>query len=295
MLSWDINAARIPLNEDCWLGINGVSQATMTAYHAGVQQYVASLSSAGIYAILDLHRSAPGSIPSTAVQAMPDADHAPAFWSSVAATFARNPAVLFDIINEPYLNNKVAPGVTNPWSCWLSGCTLDEVFEQNPAQQTVTMQWKSSGMQALVTAIRNAKATQPILVEGLGWGSDLSGWLSHEPVDPDGQLVASVHVYPSDPCGNGTEGCWTSQYAPVAQQVPIITGEIGEADCVALFINQYMQFADTAGISYLAWEWGPPQSGCTSGNGDFGLISDWSGTPTLEGADYKAHLVGLSS
>jgi endoglucanase len=25
--SWDTNAVRVPLNEDCWLGINGVSSA----------------------------------------------------------------------------------------------------------------------------------------------------------------------------------------------------------------------------------------------------------------------------
>ena len=51
MTSWHINAVRIPLNEDCWLGINGPSVTMMTAYRAGVQQYVAALNSHAIYAI----------------------------------------------------------------------------------------------------------------------------------------------------------------------------------------------------------------------------------------------------
>ena len=27
MKAWNINAVRVPLNEDCWLGINGVASA----------------------------------------------------------------------------------------------------------------------------------------------------------------------------------------------------------------------------------------------------------------------------
>lgn len=55
-----------------------------------------------IYGILDLHWTAPGSQVAFEQQPMPDQDHSPAFWSSVASTFKSKPAVVFDLFNEPY-------------------------------------------------------------------------------------------------------------------------------------------------------------------------------------------------
>ncbi|MGH3261032.1 MAG: cellulase family glycosylhydrolase, partial [Trebonia sp.] len=54
MHSWGINAVRIPLNEDCWLGINGV-QIGGGAYQAPVEKLVRDLERSGFYVILDLH------------------------------------------------------------------------------------------------------------------------------------------------------------------------------------------------------------------------------------------------
>ena len=47
---------------------------------------------------------------------MPDADHAPDFWTSVANTFKNNSAVIFDLYNEPYLDNN--QDTTAGWECW---------------------------------------------------------------------------------------------------------------------------------------------------------------------------------
>ena len=106
MAAWHINAVRVPLNEDCWLGINGVSPSYGgAAYQTAIENYVTLLNSYGIYAILDLHWTAPGTTPATAQEPMPDQDHSPAFWTSVASTFSGNPAVLFDLFNEPYPAN----------------------------------------------------------------------------------------------------------------------------------------------------------------------------------------------
>src|SRR5947209_13556121 len=82
--SWHTNAVRIPLNEDCWLGINGVNAAYAGAnYQSAVGSYVSALHAAGLFAILDLHWNAPGTTLATGQQVMADADHSPAFWSSV--------------------------------------------------------------------------------------------------------------------------------------------------------------------------------------------------------------------
>src|SRR5579859_3505420 len=44
MTAWHIDAVRLPLNEDCWLGINGVDpQWGGPAYRAAIGDYVATL------------------------------------------------------------------------------------------------------------------------------------------------------------------------------------------------------------------------------------------------------------
>src|SRR5438309_6742039 len=61
MLTWKVNAVRIPLNEDCWLAINGInSQYSGTTYINAVVDYVNRLNAHGIVAIPNLHFSAPG-------------------------------------------------------------------------------------------------------------------------------------------------------------------------------------------------------------------------------------------
>ena len=63
----------------------------------------------------------------------------------------------------------------------------------------------------MVNAIRATGATQPILLGGLSYANDLSGWLAHEPVDPEHQLAASFHNYYGESCD--TTSCWTTTIA----------------------------------------------------------------------------------
>jgi endoglucanase len=271
--SWHTNVVRVPLNEDCWLGINGAAAAYSGAtYQAAIVNYVNLLHANGLYAILDLHWSAPGTQQATGQQAMVDSDHGPAFWSSVATAFKNDPAVLFDLYNEPEFIS---------WDCWLNG--------QPAGSSTCPVSWAVAGMQALVNSVRAAGATQPIMVGGVAYANDLSQWLSHEPADPQHALVASLHVYNFNTC-NSTS-CWTSQDAPVAAQVPIVTGEIGEDDGGHGFIDSYMSWADGLGIGYLGWTW--DTWGC--GNTPV-LISDYTGTPCQTfGTGYQAHLAQMAA
>ena len=270
MASWDINAVRVPLNEDCWLGINGVNPAVSgAAYRAAIVAYVDLLHTYGLVAILDLHWSAPGAQLATGQQVMADADHSPAFWSSVATTFKDDPGVVFDLYNEPH---------DISWACWLGGCTT-------------AAGWQAAGMQSLIDAVRSTGATQPVMAGGLAWSNDLSGWLANEPSDPDHQLVASLHMYSFNACV--TAACWNSEVAPVAAVVPVVTGELGENDCAHSFIDTYMAWADAHGISYLGWTWdASPYWTCTGGPT---LITDYSGTPSGMGAGLHTHLLALAA
>jgi endoglucanase len=266
MASWHINAARVPLNEDCWLNINGVNSAYAgAAYQSAVQSYVNLLHQYGIYAILDLHWNAPGTTQATGQQVMPDADHAPAFWTSVASFFKSDPALLFDLYNEPH---------DVSWRCWRDGCESGG--------------WRSAGMQTLVSAIRRSGARQPIMLGGLAWANDLSSWLRYEPSDPLHQLVASFHVYNFNTCA--TPACWDETVAPVAARVPVVTGELGEDDCGHGFIDRYMAWADAHAVSYLGWTWDTWNCG-----GGPALISSYDGTPTPFGLGFRQHLAALAA
>ena len=81
-------------------------------------------------------------------------------------------------------------------------------------------------MQTLVNAVRSTGANNVIMLGGLKWSKDLTGWLSHEPADSDHNLAASWHSYNFNACN--TRSCWTAQIAPVIAKVPVIAGEIGE-------------------------------------------------------------------
>jgi len=265
MASWHINAVRIPLNEDCWLDINGVNPAYAGAtYRAAIQSYVNLLHQYGLYAILDLHWNAPGTTKSTGQQVMADADHSPAFWTSVASFYKTDPAVLFDLYNEPH---------DISWSCWLNGCSVG-----SPA-------WTTAGMQSLVSAVRATGATQPIMVGGLAWSNDVSGWWANRPADPANALVASFHNYNFNVCD---PTCWNTTVAPLAAQVPVVTGELGENDCAHGYIDQYMAWADAHGISYLGWTWDTWD--CANGPA---LITNYDGTPTAFGIGFRDHLASL--
>ena len=278
MVAWRIDAVRVPLNEDCWLGINGVSAAVGgAAYRHAIEKYVQTLESHGIVAILDLHWLAPGKNVASGQWPVPDLDHAPRFWASVARAFASNHGVIFDLFNEPY---------TTSWSCWLNGCAT----RFTPARRTVS--YESAGMQALVNAVRATGATQPIMLGGLNYSSDDSQWLDFEPADPDHQLIVSFHTYNFGGCN--TEACWNSTIGPLAAKLPVVTGELGEGGCKQTYIDRYMSWADAHGVSYLAWAWDAtaPPSGwrCSSGPA---LIKNYNGIPTAFGAGLKSHLARL--
>jgi Cellulose binding domain/Cellulase (glycosyl hydrolase family 5) len=275
MLTWGVTIVRVPLNEDCWLGLNGepADGTTAAQYQQDVMNYVNLLKSNGLIIILDLHWTAPGSQKATGQMAMPDADHAPTFWTSVANTFKSNSSVIFDLFNEPF---------TTSWSCWLNGSTAAQTSPCTDVGFAV------AGMQSLVNAVRATGATTPLMLGGLAYSNDLSQWLQNKPTDPDNSLIASTHIYNFNACSSTS--CWNAQIAPVAAKVPVIAGEVGENDCAHGFIDGLMSWLDSQKIGYLAWTWSAYNCSSTPA-----LITDYTGTPTAYGLGFKNHLLSFGT
>ncbi|MGZ4250017.1 MAG: glycoside hydrolase family 5 protein [Solirubrobacteraceae bacterium] len=315
--SWNANAVRVPLNEDCWLGINGQPNSsqgppaplTAAGYQQAVEDYVKDLHAHGLYAILDLHWTAPGTTVANSQEPMPDA-HSVAFWQSVAQTFKSDPAVVFDVFNEPFdptdpkSGDDADPQDQVSWDCWEhGGCSTAAYTDNGSGTARTATKYQVVGMQALVDAIRGAGATQPVMVGGLDYANDLSQWAAHAPNDPLNQEAASFHNYMGKSCDNVT--CWNAQIAPVAANVPVVTGEFDEdnyieAHCAnrtpSTFDADYMTWADQHGIGYLAWGWWvlsqseKDDAGCSA----FYLLDNYDGTPAPpNGTALHGHLLSL--
>jgi aryl-phospho-beta-D-glucosidase BglC (GH1 family) len=307
MKSWKLNAVRIPLNEASWLGLTTYDWPTgsQTAgtprqadpgnnYKQTVTNAVNAAVAAGLYVILDLHISSPdalvpgisGKVPTSATvqNVMADADHSVAFWTSVAGTFKSNPAVIFDLFNEPHIDsflNVIGFRDATAWIALRDGGTATQ-FITNGA--TVNQNFQTVGMQALLNAVRATGATNVVMTAGISWAQDTSQWTTYAPSDPLHQLAASWHAYPQGFSGTaatvpgfGTDNyTWASTI--LAAGYPVIAGETGDHSAAgtvgAPFMANLLPWLDQTGISVTGWTWD------AWGAVDDDLIKDSSGTPS---------------
>ncbi|WP_329332759.1 cellulase family glycosylhydrolase [Streptomyces sp. NBC_00663] len=281
---WHANTVRIPLNEECWLGLSNINSAYSGAnYINAVKDLVAKVKAHGMTPLVELHwtygqytgnSAGCSDVHASCQKPMPDMQYTPSFWKSVAGTFKDDPTVVFDLFNEPYPDRATAT-TTQAWQCWRDGGTCSGIG------------YEVAGMQDLVDAVRGTGAKNLILAGGIAYSNDLSQWLTYKPADPAGNLAAAWHVYNFNTCSN--ESCWNSTLAPVAAQVPLVAGEIGENTCGHSFVDQVMKWFDDRGLSYLGWTWNTWD--CSSGPS---LISNYDGTPTSYGIGLRDHLRALN-
>ncbi len=291
MKVWNVNAVRVPLNSACWLdivhqfGSHDVAYAGQ-AYQDAITQFVERLTANGINVILDLQWTGCGEAECLAnwLKPLPERAYATQFWTQVAGRFKDNHRILFDLFNEPY-------GVD--WSCWQDGgCALGGQGQQYTAE----------GMQQMVNAIRAAGAVaQPILLGGLQYSNDMSGWLSHLPSDPSDSLVASIHLYNSNwPCPLSVSDAGTAADAitcfsdeqhnaidAIAAEHPVVFGELGQDGCASDFVAPMLEWIGQRGFSVLGWAWNTADC-----SGFPALISNYDGTPTALGEAFRAHYLG---
>lgn len=300
LAAWHMNAVRLPLNESSWLGTACTNPNTGAKqnpdpggnYRATVQKSVADAVAAGLYVILDLHWSAPGSYCATGQTQMANQENSISFWTSIANTFKANPAVMFELFNEPFGLSKY-PIPTSDWSILRDGGLYASFVHQNSntgAMDVTTLTWQATGMQAMLDAVRATGATNVVLVGTMGWNGDLRQWSIFAPSDPIGQMAVAWHVYPwhkdhSKPAWTGMGNQYVSA-ANITTQLPIVITETGLSATLA---QNLLPWADgTRSVSYLFWSWNPWGK-------PWDLIRDASGTPTEFGAYYKTHLACVAA
>ncbi|MES1146940.1 MAG: cellulase family glycosylhydrolase, partial [Solimonas sp.] len=277
-------------------------------YKARLKQVVDRATAEGLYVILDLHISAPDDamnvVNGVSTQCgweqnpVPDADHAIDFWTQVATAYKGYPNVMFELFNEPFINQwygYFTPG-SDPgaWQALRDGVTVDAyipLWKQGHS-------WKSAGMQGMLNAIRATGATNVILESGLDYSASLDLWLTYKANDPLNQLAAVWHAYHAYGYNWGTD-CYTHpgwcddrSYdhadAILAANYPVIVTEYGDQNSTgtvgAPFASTLLPKLDTRGISYLAWAFTVDTYPSNI------LIKDNTGTPTDGfGVYVKAH------
>jgi hypothetical protein len=313
---WKANALRIPLNEASYLGYTCYNTDGSAHnpdpggnYKAAVQQIVADATAMGWYVILDLHKNAPkGTVngnlveiapESTTQNQMADADNSVAFWTAIATDFKGNPNVIFDLFNEPYFDNVVAPsgvsGANVAWTILRDGGT-NTLFYGDSA--TFQQHWTSAGMQTMVNAVRGTGATNVVMAAGVSWAEDNSLWVQFAPDDPAKQLALSWHAYPQFGAAFGTPAYTNPGFASgyawaeavLTAGYPIIIGETGDQSSngtsSAPFLAVLFPWVDLHNVSVIGWSWN------AWGSSEADLIKDSSGTPTDGyGQAFKSWLV----
>ena len=318
MVAWKINSVFIGLNEDCWLGINGVQSAYGGQnYINAIKAEVSAAEANGIFPVVGFFWGDPGtevssdSDPNGGGQpALPDNDHAPLFWEEVADTFKSDPNVIFRLQEEPHPAGNSSG--SSAWTCWSQGDVQYNPSSVNaygtaptPASSTShcnetatngSTHYSTVGMQSLLNIIRGTGATNVVQVPGVQYANMMACTTSGSPTTcgflqpgvrvtdtlSPAQLMADVDVYPEyNPCNSAS--CYNATYAPIIAQMPFAAGETGIQNNDTL-VNQFLDWMDGQNSGYLAWAWDTWTP----------LLSDYDGTANSGwGTDYKARLASV--
>jgi hypothetical protein len=195
------------------------------------------------------------------VAGMPTAEHT-TFWNNLSKdAFFKDGRIIFELYNEP---------------------TGD--FTQLQA-------W----MQTTAQTIRANGATNLILVGGVDYSYDISGYVG-KPVTGQGAVAYVTHPY----IFKSSPGDQVAFLTP-ATTLPVVATEFGDANvegfhtipatqCDAGIYSNYITKFEGAGMSWTSWAWIVDEWGC----GFPQLIADYSGTPNSIGTPVRQQLMTLN-
>jgi TolB protein len=274
---WKVNHVRLPLAQDRWFGKAPEQKDEGVSYRDLVKKIVDECSSKGCYIILDLHWSDAGEWGKQIAQHnMPDRNSVE-FWKEVATAYKNYPAVIFDLYNEPH---------NVSWDVWRNGGEITEKANRGIPGKT----FLSVGMQELLDVVRDTGAKNVVIVGGLDWSYDMSGFLKEYKLpDPKGNgVIYANHAYPFK--GDNVEK-WITKMEVATKEIPVIVSEFGSDPPGAKglsgeqWVNSVLKALEGHEWAWTAWDLHPHAGPC--------LVSDWKYTPTPTfGKWVKAVLLG---
>lgn len=260
-----VPAVRIPLTASSWLGVNtSASSENMNKYpnlHLQYQGFVADLvkeyTTRGIVAILDLHWTDDDS--DNAPMAGKGSTNCVDFWDSVAAKFASDSMVFYELYNEPHRVELDA---------WMNGDA------------------ETSGMLEMLAAVRK-HTSAPVIIAGYGgyaYDSDSLITLDGQLGD-DKNVIYNLHPYMGPNQAGDSKKCADSFESYLgailtSTDKPAIITEFGQGcnptegpaeQCPGTYDGVEMGYdhaivtiADKHAVSWLPWAWRPQATGPNS-------------------------------
>ena len=209
---WGANAIRLPIDQH-WALTDGT-------YRKDLDRIVSWAAAEGAYTILCLHwldtsrtfgHDAGGEVNHLAP--MPE-ENSVRMWSALASWYARQPAVLFDLYNEPH-----------------AALPDDEtfLFERPRATAEWIRMWHE-WVRRLEDAVHRVHPRAIVLVSGWDWGLDLRSFPVQAGGSPLPNTVYSTHVYRGRTGGGAVDFDTYFGFAGLRTEQPVVVGEWGGAD-----------------------------------------------------------------
>jgi hypothetical protein len=230
--TWNCDILRIPFNQDWALrGRRGHSAAD---YLAALDRVIEWAARCGAYTLLDLQwlqADVPHGGGRNFVAPLPNPDSV-TLWEILAERYRDEPAVLFDIFNEPHdkLEDDPHP-LFRP-----DGSAYPETWRAvTPAE------WRPWA-ERLITAVRGRHPEALLWVPGVNWAYDLRGM----EIDAPG-LVYATHVYPNKGWN------WDEAFGSLAARVPVFAGEWGGTAADRGWGWELADYFDRRRMGWTAW------------------------------------------
>jgi hypothetical protein len=238
------NALRIHLDTCSYLDNTTCAPSARGNIAADVATIISQASAAGLYIILDEAFSAPAGQQSVGQPGFADSTESPPFWAAIANAYGNQPNVIFDIFNEPYGENvfsdwEVSDGGKDVAIVANGGAYSPFVTQNNSdgnAMITVHTTYQVEGELQLLELVRNAGATNLVLLSPTGWAGEIENWLASYNVngnpDPLKNVGASQHAYGYDGGAAPIQAVLNAGYPVVETEFEVAVGNIGSASQV---------------------------------------------------------------
>jgi hypothetical protein len=241
---WGANIIRVPFNQD-W-ALTGRKGCSAEEYRTALDQVIFWASALGAYTILDLQwlsadtlhghtrHGKRGKVPNR-VAPTPDANSI-VLWRTLAERYRDEPAVLFDLFNEPHdpISDDLLP-------IHLIGPDGDVAASE--ASSVGPEEWVPWAKR-LVNDIRDVRPKGLIFVGGVDWAFNLTGVQVEAP-----GIVYSAHIY-----ADRKPRTWWKALGRAAE-VPVFVGEWGGTAEDLEFGWKLSERLRRLGLGWTAWSW----------------------------------------